>query len=54
MSKEKLNLEESHYIGNFKIFMNKDGDLKITAIGDKKSDISIEPISANNIKIVAK
>ena len=54
MSKNKLEPEVSHFIGNFKIILDKDGSLKITAVGDTKNDISIEPISANNIKVVAK
>jgi hypothetical protein len=47
----KLKKESTYFIGDFKIFLCVDGGLKVTAIDDKRSDIRIEPISANNIKI---
>ena len=46
-----LETDKSYFIGNFKVYMDKDGGLKVTAVGDLKSDIRIEPVSSNNIII---
>lgn len=54
MQNDKLTPGKSHFIGNFKIYLDKNGGLKITAVGDKENDIQIEPISSNNIKVIAK
>jgi hypothetical protein len=49
--KKKLEKEQSHFIGNYRIYLDVDGNLTIIVIDGKRGTIRIEPISSNSIKV---